>query len=98
LEVSPVYFRGRIFPVSVMHRLNMCGLVKGISAGVRLRGFGCSGVVMAEKSKERVRLRRTRSLSTRIFPAPAMNQAGNSTAKNGCRPVGGGGTEAGAEF
>jgi hypothetical protein len=43
-----VYFRGRILPVSVMHRLNMCGLVNGISAGVRLRGFG-SVVVMAEE-------------------------------------------------
>ena len=48
LEVRPVYFRGRILPVSVMHRLNMCGLVNGISAGVRLRGFG-SVVVMAEE-------------------------------------------------
>ena len=48
LEVSPVYFRGRILPVSVTQRLNMCGLVKGISAGVRVCGF-VSGVVMARE-------------------------------------------------
>ena len=48
LEVSPVYFCGRIFPVSVTQRLNMCGVVKGSSAGGRVRGF-VSGVVISRE-------------------------------------------------
>jgi len=40
-----VYFRGRILPVSVTQRLNMCGLVKGTSAGVGVCCF-VSGVVI----------------------------------------------------
>ena len=55
LDVRPVYFRGRILPVSVTQRFSRCVLVNGISAGVRLRGF-CSGVVMAGEKWERVRL------------------------------------------
>ena len=49
LEVSPVYFRGRILPVSVTQRLNMCGVVNGISGGVRLRGLVSGVVITGEK-------------------------------------------------
>lgn len=75
LEVSPVYFRGRILPVSVTQRLNMCGVVKGISGGVRLRGF-VSGVVM-ERQKGGAQKGGARARVVNLhFPAQAHVRAG----------------------
>ena len=51
LAERPVYFRGRILPVSVTYRTMACGLVNGISAGVGVCCV-CSEVLILKGEEE----------------------------------------------